>query len=324
MNPKSRPCRLGGSVVLVAPTSDLRWERVPELRRPVMIASFEGWNDAGDAASTAVSHIAEVWDAESFADIDPEEYFDFSSTRPEVGFTEGGAREIVWPTNEFFVAPLGESGRDVVLLLGDEPQLRWRTFCSRVIEVATTLKVEMVVTLGALLADVPHTRPVRITGTAADPLLIERLTLQRSRYEGPTGIVGVLHDFLSKAGIPSCSLWAAVPHYLPSTTSPKAALALVERASELLGVAIPTLALEVASVEYERQVNQVVEADEEMVGFLAQLEANHDEGDDDDDVELDDEDEDLDARTAFSDAEGKLVTGDALAAELEKFLRDQH
>ena len=289
----------------------------------MLIASFEGWNDAGDAASGALAHLADVWEAESFADIDPEDYFDFSSTRPEVRLNDGVAREIVWPTNEFLVAPMGDSGRDVVLLAGDEPQLRWRTFCERIIEVATTLKVEMVVTFGALLADVPHPRPVRITGTAGDPALVERLGLQRSRYEGPTGIVGVLHDFCAKAGIPSCSLWAAVPHYLPSTTSPKAALALIERASELLSVAIPTLALEVASVEYERQVNEVVEADEEMVGFLAQLEANHDEGDDDDDVDEDDASEDVDARTAFSDAEGKLLTGDALAEELEKFLREQ-
>jgi proteasome assembly chaperone (PAC2) family protein len=304
-------------------SSDLRWERVPELRRPVLIASFEGWNDAGDAASGALAHLADVWEAEPFADIDPEDYFDFSSTRPEVRLNDGLTREIVWPTNEFLVAPMGDSGRDVVLLAGDEPQLRWRTFCERIIEVATTLKVEMVVTFGALLADVPHTRPVRITGTAGDASLVERLGLQRSRYEGPTGIVGVLHDYCAKAGIPSCSLWAAVPHYLPSTTSPKAALALIERASELLSVAIPTLALEVASVEYERQVNEVVEADEEMVGFLAQLEANHDEGDDDDDVEDNDESEVVDARTAFSDAEGKLLTGDALAEELEKFLREQ-
>jgi proteasome assembly chaperone (PAC2) family protein len=304
-------------------TGELVWTDVPKLRRPVLIASFEGWNDAGDAASTAVAHLAEIWDAESFAEIDPEEFFDFSSTRPQVEFVDGVTREIRWPTNEFLAAEIPESDHDIILLAGDEPQLRWKRFCAHIIEVARACNVEMVVTLGALLADVPHTRPTRVTGTAADGELIERLGLLRSRYEGPTGIVGVLHDALNTAGIPSCSLWAAVPHYLPSTTSPKAALALIQRAAEIVQIPIPTLALEVASVEYERQVNDVVEADEDMVGFLRQLEINHDAGDLEIDDEDDDDDEGPDARTAFSDDQGKLLTGDALAAELEKYLRDQ-
>ena len=302
--------------------AELVWSEVPTLRRPILIASFEGWNDAGDAASTAIAHLAEIWDADAFAEIDPEEFFDFSTTRPQVEFTDGVTREIIWPTNEFLHASPPESSRDVILLAGDEPQMRWKRFCSHIIEVATTCNVEMVITLGALLADVPHTRPVRVTGTSADGEMIERLSLIRSRYEGPTGIVGVLHDALNKAGISSCSLWAAVPHYLPSTTSPKAALALVQRVAEVIKMPVPTLALEVASVEYERQVNDVVEADEDMVGFLRQLEINHDAGDLDIEDE-DDDDQEPDARTAFSDAEGKLMTGDAIAEELEKFLRDQ-
>ena len=305
--------------------AELRWSTTPTVRRPILIASFEGWNDAGDASSCAISHLIDVWDAQPFADIDPEEFFDFSSTRPEVELLDGHTRVIRWPMNEFSVAHLPEYTRDVILLAGDEPQLRWRRFCEHIIDVATTLKVEMVVTLGALLADVPHTRPTRVTGTAADGEIIERLGLTRSRYEGPTGIVGVLHDALNRIGIQSCSLWAAVPHYLPSTTSPKAALALVERTAEVIGMSIPTLALEVAAVEYERQVTDVVDGDEDMIGFLRQLEINHDAGATQmDDLDIDDDDDDEpDARTAFSDADGKLLTGDHLAEELEKFLRDQ-
>lgn len=291
----------------------------------MLIAAFEGWNDAGEAASTAVAHLTEEWGAQSFASIDPEEFFDFSSTRPEVQLNEDDTREIVWPSNEFSSARLGATSRDVILLSGTEPQLRWKSFSALIIDVARALGVDMVVTLGALLADVPHSRPVRITGTAADADLIEKLDLQRSRYEGPTGIVGVLHDALGKAGIRSCSLWATVPHYLPGTLSPKAALALVERAADLLGVSVETLDLQIATTQYERQVTDVVEADEDMAGYVRRLELSHDSGDDlDDDDEDDDEnDEEVDPRDAFRDADGNLPNGDALAAELERYLRDQ-
>jgi proteasome assembly chaperone (PAC2) family protein len=299
---------------------ELRWDHVPQLRSPILLAAFEGWNDAGDGASMALGHIASMWDATEFAAIDSEEFFDFSSTRPTVRLADG-ERLIEWPENSFSAVSVPDHSHDFVLLKGNEPQLRWRTFCAHVLEVAKRLDVKMVVTLGALLADVPHTRPVRITATGVSPEMIERYDLQRSRYEGPTGIVGVLHDAFAKAGIASCSLWAAVPHYLPGTPSPKAALALIERASDLLNLRIPTLALEIAAAQYERQVNEVIEADEDMIAYVQRLEEGHDSGDD-----LDDDDEDdldpIGEEPSLKGADGRLPSGDELAAELEEFLRD--
>ena len=308
-------------------SSSLRWQRRPTLRRPVLLAAFEGWSDAGDSATLALNHLAGRWSARPFADIDPEDYFDFTSTRPHVRLVNGLHRKIEWPRNEFSAGTFVGGERDVIVLQGSEPQLRWRAFCGHILDVVRAYDVEMVVTLGALLADVPHTRPVRITGTAADGELVDRLGLMRSRYEGPTGIVGVLHDFLGTAGIRSASLWGAVPHYLPGTPSPKAALALVERTAELLGTTVTTLDLQIASADYENQVNEVVDADDEMRGFVRELEASHDDGDDDDDVEIEDESPDSSPEGAvpgaLTDEHGNVPSGDALAAELEQFLRDQ-
>jgi proteasome assembly chaperone (PAC2) family protein len=278
----------------------VRWHDRPKLRRPVLVAAFEGWNDAADAATTAARFLRDHWAARQFAAVDPEEFYDFSSTRPQVHLVDGLTREILWPANDLFAASLPGNDRDVIVLLGVEPGLKWRTFSSQVVDVATELGVELFITLGALLADVPHTRPVRVTGTAADAELVQRLGLQRSRYEGPTGIVGVLHDAFSKAKVPSASLWAAVPHYVAATPSPKAALALVERAAELLGSSVPTTALEIASASYERQVSEVVESDDDVSEYVHRLEDSSDEGE-----------------------EEELPTGDALAAEFERFLRDQ-
>jgi len=280
----------------------VRWQDRPHLRRPVLVAAFEGWNDAADAASTAARYLRDRWSARPFASIDPEEFYDFTSTRPQARLINGITRKIVWPVNELSAAALPGTVGDVVVLLGHEPQLKWRTFSDQVVQVATELGVELVVILGALLADVAHTRPVRVTGTAADAELVRRLGLGRSTYEGPTGIVGVLHDALSRASLPSASLWAAVPHYVASTTSPKAALALVERTIELLGSSIVTADLQVAAADYERQVSEVVAADEDVSAYVRRLEASADE----DDV-----------------ADMETVTGDALADELERYLRDQ-
>jgi proteasome assembly chaperone (PAC2) family protein len=299
---------------------ELRWDHVPQLRSPILLAAFEGWNDAGDGASMALGHIGSMWDAQEFAVIEAEEFFDFSSTRPTVRLSDG-ERVIEWPENSFSALSVPDHSHDFVLLKGNEPQLRWKTFCAHVLEVAKRLDVKMVVTLGALLADVPHTRAVRITATGISSEMIDRYDLQRSRYEGPTGIVGVLHDAFAKAGIASCSLWAAVPHYLPGTPSPKAALALIERASDLLNLRIPTLALEIAAAQYERQVNEVIEADDDMIAYVQRLEEGHDSGDD-----LDDDDEDdldpIGAEPSLKDADGRLPSGEELAAELEEFLRD--
>jgi proteasome assembly chaperone (PAC2) family protein len=317
---------------------ELVWTHRPALRRPVLILAFEGWNDAGEAASTAAAHLIEAWDATAFASVDPENFYDFTATRPQVELLDGVTRIIEWPTNEFVAAAIPGAGRDAIILTGAEPQMRWKTFCRLVMDVVDALGVEFVISLGALLADVPHSRPTRVTGTASSEVVISRYSLRRSNYEGPTGIIGVFHDQLAGRGIESCSLWATVPHYLPSTTSPKAALALVERAAEILGVSVPTIDLQIGAVDYERQVNDVVDADDEMRGFVRTLEESYDEDDETDYEEYDviDEGEFEDAadaearpadgrdpRTAFMTADGNLPTGDELASELERFLRDQ-
>ena len=282
----------------------VRWQDRPQLRRPVLVAAFEGWNDAADAASTAARYLRDRWSARPFASIDPEEFYDFTATRPQVRLTQGITRRIEWPETELSYAALPGTSRDVVVLLGHEPQLKWRTFTEQVVGVAKELGVELVVILGALLADVPHTRPVRVTGTAADGELVRRLGLGKSTYEGPTGIVGVLHEAFSRAHLPSASLWAAVPHYVASTPSPKASLALVERATDLLSSRVATADLELAVADYERQVSEVVAADEDVIAYVRRLELS---ADDDDD--------------AVPDLE--IMSGDALADELERYLRDQ-
>lgn len=275
----------------------VRWEHRPGLQRPVLVAAFEGWNDAGDAASTAARHLCDRWDAARFATIDPEEFHDFTSTRPQVRLRDGLTREIVWPETALY-ASTSTGGSDAIVLLGNEPELRWRTFCDQVVAVARELDASLVLTLGALLAEVPHTRPTSVIGTAADQELVHRLGLRRSSYEGPTGIVGVLHDACSRAGLPSASLWAAVPAYVPGAPSPKAALALVERTAELLTVAVPTTDLEIAAASYERQVSEVVAGDEEMIDYVHNLERRY-------------------------ESDGGIPTVDGLVEEVERFLRNQ-
>jgi proteasome assembly chaperone (PAC2) family protein len=264
-----------------------------------MVAAFEGWNDAADAATTAVKYLRDRWGARKFASVDPEEFYDVSSTRPQVRLVGGATRHIVWPSNDLYAAVMPHFPHDVVLLIGSEPQLRWRTFCHELVEAATELDVELVIILGALLADVPHTRPVKVTGSAYSPELIERLGLQRSRYEGPTGIVGILHDALGKAGLASASLWASVPHYVAATPSPKAALALVNRTATLIDVPVITADLTQQATDYERQVSEVVAADEDVAAYVSRLEES-------------------------DDSEGlELTSGEELADELQRFLREQ-
>ena len=219
---------------------ELRISSRPKLERPIMIAAFRGWNDGGQGASLATGYLAKLWEAKRFAEIDPENFFDFQATRPHVSLEDGLTRRIDWPSTVFYHGRPEGLDRDAVLLLGIEPNLRWRTFTDLVVGFTKELGVELVVTLGALLADVPHTRPCPVTGSATDHQLVERLGLSASRYEGPTGIVGVLHDACRQAELPSASLWAAVPHYVSLTPSPKAALALVDRLGDLLGAEIDT------------------------------------------------------------------------------------
>jgi proteasome assembly chaperone (PAC2) family protein len=277
----------------------VHFESHPALDRPVVIAAFEGWNDAGDAASSAARWLRDRWDGTPFATIDPEEFYDFTTTRPQVRLDDDGDREIVWPANEFSAARVDGAGLDLIVLLGTEPQLRWRTFCEQVTRVACSYDARLVVTLGALLAEVAHSRPVSVIGTTYDRASSGQHGLRPSTYEGPTGIVGVLSDACRRARLSVASLWAAVPSYVPGAPSPKAALALVERTAQLLDVPVVTTDLEIASASYERQINELVAADEDTAEYVARLETRQDEGDDDD------------------DDDGDLI------AEVERFLRDQ-
>jgi proteasome assembly chaperone (PAC2) family protein len=280
--------------------SHLRWLRSPHFRRPIILAAFEGWNDAGDAASTAVRHIRDRLGAQIFAELDPEEFFDFTSTRPTIEIVDGQSRRLNWPATELAVNDARGSA-DIVTLIGNEPQLKWRTFCDEVVGVARAVDARLVVVLGALLAEVAHTRPTEVFGTSYDVDLADDLGLEPSTYEGPTGIVGVLHAACLDAGIPSVSLWASVPSYVPGAPSPKAALALVQSAADLLPVDVPVTDLEIAAAAYERQVSRLVSEDEETATYVSQLESRFD--------DPDDEDEELDA--------------EVLVEEVEQFLRNQ-
>ena len=277
----------------------LRWTQPADVDGPVLLVAFGGWNDAGDSATTAIEYLAEQWGATTFADIDPEVFYDFTVTRPEVRVDFDGIRRIDWPKNEFRSAHATPHDVDVILLSGIEPQLKWRTFCEHVIGVAVATNARMVVTLGALLAEVPHSRPVSVFGATYDEASTEALDLLPSRYEGPTGITGVLHNACSEAGIRSAALWAAVPTYVPSSPSPKAALALIDRAARLLEVTIDTTELKFATDAYEHQVSLLVAEDEETTEYVAHLEQRYDEEPD------------------------RFTDGESLVDEVERFLRDQ-
>jgi proteasome assembly chaperone (PAC2) family protein len=285
--------------------SELRMVSRPELRRPVLIAAFRGWNDGGQGATLAAGFLARSWGAERFADIDPEGFTDFQANRPHVTLDEGLTRRIEWPENAFYSASITGSDRDAVLLLGVEPSLRWKTFSKLVIDLARELDVELLVTLGSLLADVPHTRAAPVRGAASDPALVESLGLQHSRYEGPTGIVGVLQDACRREGLAAASLWAAVPHYVSLAPSPRAARALCDRLGQLLDVPIDTRELAEAEESYVEQVTEAISADEsgETADYVAELEKRTDE------LDLEEHEE--------------LPSGDSLAAELTRFLRER-
>jgi predicted ATP-grasp superfamily ATP-dependent carboligase len=253
----------------------IRWDEHPPVREPVVIAAFAGWNDAGDAATGAIRYLAEHFDADRIAEVDPEDFFDFTAARPHVQMDDEGERTITWPSTELFLVSL-PNDRDVVLVVGTEPHLRWRTFSEELVEAAQQLGSRLFVTLGAMVAEVPHSRPVRVVGSITDPVLQEELDLPPSTYEGPTGIVGVLTTALRDAGIETGSLWAAVPTYVPAAPSPKAALALVEQTARVLGTWLPTTDLEIAASSYERQVSELVAEDDETADYVRTLEDNHD------------------------------------------------
>jgi proteasome assembly chaperone (PAC2) family protein len=283
--------------------TELRMLGRPSLERPVLIAAFRGWNDGGQGATLAAGYLARVWDAQRFADIDPEGFVDFQANRPIVSLDEGLTRKLEWPENAFYHARIPGLDRDAILLLGTEPSLRWKSFCKLVTDLAQDLDVQLVVTLGSLLADVPHTRAAPVTGAANEPELVESLGLQHSRYEGPTGIVGVLQDACRQAGIPAASLWAAVPHYVSLAPSPRAARALCDRLGQMLSVRIDAAELKQAEDAYAEQVTEAVSSDEETAAYVAELERRTDE------LDLEEHED--------------LPSGDSLAAELTRFLRER-
>ncbi len=282
----------------------LVWDRRPDgLRAPAMVCAFQGWNDAGEAASTALSFLCGALGAQRFARIDSEDFFDYQATRPCIRFTDAGVREVIWPSIEVLEALAPRAPRDLVLVRGVEPSMRWRQFSKQIIELAEALGVQLVVSLGALLGDVPHTRPVAMTGHASDPALSERLGITPARYEGPTGIVGVLHAACLQEGMPSASLWAGVPHYVAAATNPKAALALLRRLEGLTGVSVDVSELEAAAADYERQVGLAVASDPDIQAFVERLE-----------------------QASEGEERGgaqEVPSGDILAREFQRFLRQR-
>lgn len=284
----------------------LIWESRPDgLRAPALVCAFTGWNDAGDAASAALRFFGASLSATRFATIDPEEFFDFQATRPRIKLVEGDTRELEWPCIEIYVARVPRAPRDLILLSGPEPTFRWKAFTRLIVDLAEALGTQLVVTLGALLADVPHSRPVGITGLSSDEGLVERLGLMPTDYEGPTGITGVVHAVCHEAGLPSASLWASVPHYVAAAPNPKAALALVRKLEALVGVSVDAEELEEASEEYERQVSLAVQSDPDVQAFVERLEKAAEE----EDAEQDDPTE--------------LPSGDVIAREFQRYLRQR-
>jgi proteasome assembly chaperone (PAC2) family protein len=272
--------------------------RRPKLRRPFMLAAFEGWNDAGEAATTAVDAVGAALGTDTFAVVDPEEFYDFQVTRPHVRMVGGTQPRIDWPAVELRAAKLPGNERDLILVRGVEPNLRWKAFSREIVELAGRFGVEMMVTVGALLADVLHTRPVPVVGSTSDPALADRLGLITSSYEGPTGILGVLADAARQAGIPAVGLWAALPAYVNAVPNPRAAVALIERLQSLLPLEVDTAPLRGQTAAFDRTVDDALAEDPELAGYVEQLEAEAEDG-----PSMDDR-------------------PDLLVAEVERFLRD--
>ncbi|HET9722385.1 MAG TPA: PAC2 family protein [Actinomycetota bacterium] len=279
--------------------SAVQWIFRPEVSRPTVVCAFAGWNDGGEAATTAAQHLRDRWVSRRFATLDPEEFYDFQVNRPTARLQAGLTRRLDWPTNEFFVAAPG--GRDAVLLIGVEPNVRWRTYCETVLQVASEVEASLLVTLGAFLADVPHTVAAPVAASSSDPEWLQRPGVEAARYEGPTGIVGVLHDAASQVGMPSLSLWGAAPHYLPSTANPKVALALLEAVRDVVGLQVDTGDLERVAAGWQRRIDEEIAEDAELADYVRRLE------------EASGGPQDL----------GPVPSGDDLAAELERYLRDR-
>jgi proteasome assembly chaperone (PAC2) family protein len=273
------------------------FENWPELKDPVLVAAFEGWNDAGDAATGAVEHLELTWSATPLAALDPDDYYDFQVNRPTVSLVDGVSRRISWPTTRLSVCRPAGADFDLVLVRGIEPNMRWRGFCEELLEIMRELGVRTAVTLGALLSDSPHTRPTPVTGTSYDPASAARYGLEKSRYEGPTGIVGVLQEACVRVGIPAISFWAAVPHYVAQPPNPKATIALLHRVEEVLDIAVPLGELPAQADDWQKLVNEMAAEDEDVRDYIRNLEERDDEG------------------------EMREASGDVIAREFERYLR---
>ena len=263
---------------------------------PILLAAFEGWNDAGSAASLALAHLTELWETEQVDELDPEEYHDFQVNRPQVSITAAGTREIAWPVTTVSIATRPDD-QTAVVVQGIEPSMRWRRYASEILDAAERLGVRTIITMGALLADVPHTRPIPVTATTDDVELQDGLGLDANTYEGPTGIVGVLQDEARRRGFVTISLWAAVPHYVAHPPSPKATLGLLARLEELWGVSIPMGDLPEEADAWKAGVDELAAEDPEIAEYVAQLEE------------------------AKDTAELPEATGEAIAREFERYLR---
>lgn len=278
----------------------IEFDDVQDLVSPVVIAAFEGWNDAADAASGVIDHLMEQWSAEVIGAIDPEEFYDFQVNRPIIGTDLNGHRRLQWPTTRIAVARPEGLGRDVILVRGIEPNMRWRQFCAELLAACDDLGAELVVTLGALLADSPHTRPIPVTGTASEPDLVDRLQIEQSTYEGPTGIVGVFNDACNQLDIPSVAYWAAVPHYVAQPPCPKATLALIGQLEELLEAPMPLGDLPEDARAWERGVDELASEDEDIADYVRSLEETRD------------------------TADLPEASGEAIAREFERYLKRRH
>jgi proteasome assembly chaperone (PAC2) family protein len=308
---RGRPSSAGwgdtpGSDVQTVRVTHVAYRFRPQLTRPVMVCAFAGWNDGGEAATTAVRTLRSQWGARRFAEIDPEEFYDFQVNRPTVRLVEGSTRRIDWPASRFFSARIND--RDAIVFVGVEPNVRWRTYAGSILQVCTDFDVSLLVTLGAFLADVPHTRPAPVNAASEDPDWLAKPGVLAARYEGPTGIVGVVNAAAARANLPAVSLWAAAPHYLPQSRNPKVALALLESLRDLTGLEVDTGEIELAARVFEREVSEAIEEDGNLAAYVSRLEEASE-------VMGDDEDEDEALQAA---------SGDDIAAELERFLREHN
>ena len=270
---------------------------LPELHRPVLLLAFEGWNDAAAAATGVIDHLVDVWDAEVVAAVDPEEFYDFQVNRPSIGADDQGMRRLTWPSTELYLARPQGLNRDVLLLRGIEPNMRWRQFTAEILAAADDLEVEMVISLGAMLAETPHTRPIQVSGHSSEPELEDRLDLQPATYEGPTGIVGVITDACQRLDLPVVSFWAAVPHYLPAPPCPKATLALLGQVEDVLDCSVPLGELPEDAQAWDRGVAELADEDEDIADYVRQLEESSD------------------------TADLPEASGDAIAREFERYLK---